>query len=1088
MSARGRRRRWPSGLVVAAVAAGIGVAARTDGPSPPLEKVLSGLTFRAIGPATTSGRIDDVAVLETNPAVFYVAAATGGLWKTTNNGTTWEVLFNDRDDVVSIGDVAIPPDDPDLVWVGTGENNNRQSSSWGTGVYKSTDGGHTWKAMGLADARHVGRIVIDPVDHDTVYVAATGHLFGPNQQRGVMKTSDGGSTWSTALFIDGDTGATDLVMDPSNNKVLYAATYQRRRSAWGFNGGGPGSGLYKSEDAGRTWSKLTNGIPTGDLGRIGIDIYRRDPRIVYASIEHEKEGGVYRSDNGGASWTKMSGVNPRPMYFSQIRVDPNDDRRVYLGGVSLHISDDGGRTFAIDKSAVQVGIWYPHSNPLNSSLHTDEHALWVDPANSNHLIIGNDGGVSLSWDRGKTWDLLDNMDLGQFYHVGYDMDAPYHVYGGLQDNLAMGGPSAVRSYLGIGNLDWFFIAGGDGFVSVADPKDSRIIYSEAQNGNMARVDRLTNERTSIRPEAAKGERPLRWNWNAPMIISPHDAATLFMAANRVFKSADRGESWTAISPDLTAGIDRETLSLMGVAARDFKIAKNDGVTNYGTLVAFAESPKKAGLYYAGADDGTVQVSNDEGKTWTNVTGRFPGLPARTYVSRLAPSAFDEGTVYASFDGHWSDDYTPFIYASTDAGNRWTSIAHNLPQGQVVKCVAEDLKNRNVLYAGTEFGLYVSLDRGGSWTRLRNNLPTVPVDEITLHPRDNDMILATHGRSIWILDDLAPIQQASDALKTDAYLFDIRPTTSFNPAHDRWWMGGDRKFWGRNPAYGASISYYLREPAKETTLTVEDAKGAMVRVLSAAELEGSSHAGINRVHWNLRHQPLTPPRGPSAPPPAQISAGSRQVRAHMFQEIERDPANPYAGPAVLPGEYRVALSVNGREVAARSVNVLPDPLIAISDADRHAWHDAALEVHELQRHSYEAAAAVGAASDQLETAAETVRRSGNLPAPVRAAVDDLAGRLTALRRQLGSSTPGDIVGRTLPSRLASLKAQLYEATGRPTRTQARTLAELRGELAAAIDAVNNVITRGLPDLQKALASQGSTLTPLSPVRPLVTRGE
>jgi hypothetical protein len=666
------------------------------------------------------------------------------------------------------------------------------------------------------------------------------------------------------------------------------------------------------------------------------------------------------------------------------------------------------------------------------------------------------------------------------------MDAPYHVYGGLQDNLAMGGPSAVRSYLGIGNLDWFFIAGGDGFVSIADPHDSRIIYSESQNGNMARVDRLTNERTSIRPEAAKGEPPLRWNWNAPMIISPHNPATLFMAANRIFKSADRGESWTAISPDLTAGIDRETLSLMGVVAKDFKIAKHDGVTSYGTLVAFAESPKKAGLYYAGADDGTVQVSNDDGKTWTNVAGRFPGLPAHTYVSRLAASAFDEATVYASFDGHWSDDYTPFIYASTDYGNRWTSIAHNLPQGQVVKCIAEDLKNRNVLYVGTEFGLYVSLDRGGRWTRLRSNLPTVPIDEITLHPRDNDMILATHGRSIWILDDLGPIQQASDALKTDVYLFDIRQTIAFNPAHDRWWMGGDRKFWGRNPAYGASISYYLREPAKETTVTVKDATGAIVRELSAAELNGASHAGINRVQWNLRHQPLTPPLGQPAPLPAQTSSGGRQVRAHMFHEIERDPANPYAAPPVLPGEYRVTLSVNGREVATRSVKVLGDPLIAISDADRNAGHEAALEVHELQRHSYEAAEAVRVLSEQFKLAEETVRRAENAPTPVRAAVDDLGRRLTALRRQLGSLTPGDVVSRTLPSRLASLKAQLYEATGRPTQTQTRTLAELRGDLVAAIDAVNSVITRALPDLQKALTSQGMTPTPLRPVRPVARR--
>ncbi|HTK28867.1 MAG TPA: hypothetical protein VL309_04920 [Vicinamibacterales bacterium] len=1012
--------------------------------------LFAGLRFRNIGPAAMAGRIDDFAVLESNPAVFYVAAATGGLWKTTNNGTTWEVLFNDQDDVVSIGDVAIAPNDANVVWVGTGENNNRQSSSWGTGVYKSTDGGHTWKMSGLADTRHVGRIVVDPVDHDVVYVAALGHLFGPNRERGVYKTTDGGTTWTNVLFVDEDTGATDLAMDPQDNKVLYAATYQRRRSSWGFDGGGPGSAIYKSTDAGRTWSKLTNGLPAGPLGRIGLDIFRANPDIVYARVEHRTESGIYRTDDAGNTWRKVSSVNPRPMYFSQIRVDPADANRLYVLGTWLEISDDGGRTF--------------HEV---TQLHPDHHALWIDPRNPRHVMTGHDGGVGISYDRGEHWDWLDNMDLGQFYHVGYDMDTPYGVYGGLQDNDAFGGPSATRRRHGIGNDEWYNVASGDGFEAFADPRNSRIVYAESQGGNVNRVDRPTAERKAIKPQAAPGEPPLRWNWDTPMMLSPHSPDALLMGANRLFRSTDAGHSWTAISPDLTAHIDRETLSLMGVSAKDITLAKNDGVSAYGTITTFSESPKKAGLFYAGADDGTVSMSRDDGRTWTNVSGRVPGVPKNTYVSRVAASAFEEGTAYLTFDGHREDDYTPYVFTTSDYGQTWRSIASDLPKGQVVRCITEDPKNGSVLYLGTEFGLFVSLDRGAHWTRIRSGLPTVPVAEITIHPRDNDMLVATHGRSIWILDDLAPVQHAAEALARDAELFPIRPAMSFwdEPEDRSRWMG-DRPFWGHNPPRGAPISYYLKQDAKDVRLKIADASGTAVAEVSGIETEHGRAAGINRVYWDLRHEALPLPKIPG-----------QEVRGPTTYF-----ADPLQGPYVLPGEYKVTLVVDGRDAGTSSIQVSNDRAIQLSDADRKAWHDTALALHQLEGAADRAAETVVVIGDQLAALQRIASRTPAALDAVKSELDTTRKTLADLRARLGVPSPdgggrggsggGGGANRNVRGRITNVKTQIMASTSAPTAFQTDEARLVRGDLAKAIDDVNKVISTDMPALMKTLASGGA----------------
>ncbi|MGE3614566.1 MAG: WD40/YVTN/BNR-like repeat-containing protein, partial [Gemmatimonadales bacterium] len=581
------------------------------------------LVFRNIGPSGPSGRIDDLAVLERDPNVFYIATATGGLWKTENGGITLAPVF-DSAAMVSIGDVAIPPDDPNLVWVGTGENNNRQSSSWGDGVYKSTDGGKSWKNMGLRDTKQIARIVIDPVDHDVVYVAALGDLWKAGGERGVYKTTDGGLTWSRVLDPGLDAGGTELVMDPANNKTLYAATYQRRRASFGMNGGGPNSGIWKTTDGGKTWTRLTNGLPEGSMGRIGLDIYRSNPNIVYARVEHDKAGGIYRSDDAGSSWRKMGTHNGRPMYFGIIRVDPNNDMRIYMPETPLSVSDDGGKTFRSD-GAVRI--------------HVDHHAMWINPANSNHLMIGNDGGVSISRDKGRNWQWLPNLPVAQFYHVGYDMQTPYNVCGGLQDNQSWCGPSRVRNSEGIGDADWWTIPGGDGFANLIDPTNARLIYTSSQEGYFARLDKVTGEQKSIRPEPTGDEKPYRWNWDTPFLISSHDPSVVYIGANRLFRSTDRGLSWTAISPDLTTGVDRDTLELMGQKLKDVKIAKNDGVENYATLFTVAESRMSAGLLYTGSDDGQVQVTRDGGRTWTNVTGKVPGAPKWAYVSRVEASRF-----------------------------------------------------------------------------------------------------------------------------------------------------------------------------------------------------------------------------------------------------------------------------------------------------------------------------------------------------------------------------------------------------------------------------------------------------------------
>jgi len=963
-----------------------------DAPAPrPINEsddpILKRFVWRSIGPAVMGGRVDDIAVDESNPSVIYVGYATGGIWKTVNNGTTWTPIF-DEYPVASIGDIELAPSNPNIIYVGTGEPNNRQSSSFGAGVYKSTDGGRKFEYMGLKETQSIGRMVVHPKDPNTVYVAAVGHLFGPNPDRGVYKTTDGGKTWTNTKFIDNDTGFIDIVMHPTDPNTLLAASYQRRRQPWGFNGGGPGSGIWRTSDAGRTWTRITDsGLPTNPIiGRIGLNISRSKPTVVYAQLEVGPSGGtgagvnedgtlvppggrggrggggaagggrggapappdptrsgVWRSDDGGKSWKFLSNNNNRPMYYSKIRVDPSNPDIVYTTGASAYKSLDGGKTF----------------NVMGGQSHSDHHALWINPRNGQHLIIGNDGGVDISYDQGETWEEISLSALGQFYAVSVDMRKPYYVCGGLQDNGSWCGPSAVRSGAGIMNSDWYRTGGGDGFYTANDPRDWTVIYTESQDGNTNRYDLKTGQSRSIRPtppftppptppaqpeaqgrgapaagapgaaqppagggRGGRGAGPgnvvpppppgtnFRFFWSTPFMLSHHDPSTVYLGGDRLFKSTTRGDTWTA-SPDLTKNIGRNDRPIMGVAGTAPMASKHDGAASYSNIVTIGESPVVPGIIWVGTNDGNVQVSRDGGATWKNVVDNVKGVPAETHVSRVEPSHFDAGTCYVSFDGHRTDDHKPYVFVTRDFGQTWTSVAANLPEGNV-NVIKEDPKNRNLLYLGTEYAFYISLTGGRDWKRFMTGLPSVRVDDVLVHPRDNDLVLGTHGRSIWIIDDLTPLQQMTDAVtSTDVHLFDVRPATAWlNDITKANGLSADKHFRGQNPQGGTAISYYLKSaPSGDVKITISDATGRVVR-----EMDGTKDAGLNRVQWNL---------GPT-PPLGGRGFGGGRGGGRGGRGGRGVPFTAQANAYVDPGTYVVELAVGGKELLT-TVQVQADDL-------------------------------------------------------------------------------------------------------------------------------------------------------------------
>ncbi len=1085
------------------------------------------LHFRPIGPASMSGRISDLAVYEANPSIFYVGTAHGGVWKTTNAGTTFEAQFQDQG-LISIGDVTVSQNNPDLVWVGTGESNNRQSTSWGDGVYKSIDGGTSWTNMGLATSRAVNRIVIDPRNNDVVLVAATGSLFGPGGERGIFKTNDGGKSWKQTLKVDEDTGANDLVMDAIDNKVLYASTYQRRRTACCMNGGGPGSGIWKSTNAGDSWTRLTNGLPNEPLGRIGLDVNRRRPNVLYATVEgqstlpaargtagaaatpDEPQGGgrgattavgvdatptgLYRSDDAGATWRKVNNENARPMYFSQVRIDPNDTETVFYAGVKLHKTVDGGKTVTLNAT---------------QTIHDDVHAIWIDPANSNHMIIGNDGGVAITWDAARTWNFVHNIPVGLFYHVSYDMATPYNICGGMQDNYSWCGPSAVRGAVGIAGFNWATMQGGDGFVALQDPTDYRIAYSESQDGNMVRIDRVTGETISIRPQANTGDDALRWNWDTPLVMSPHDPKIIYAAANKVFRSANRGLNWETQGSDLTGNAKRDDIVTMGVKGSDIRIAKDDGIQAWPTIISFAESPKRAGVAYAGTDDGHLQVSRDGGRSWRDVADRIPGLPRGIWVSEVVPSRFDEATAYATFDGHRQNDFETYIYVTHDFGQTWQPASGNL-KGEVVKTLTEDLKNRDVLYVGAETGLFISIDRAKSWSRVKANLPTVRIDEITLHPRDNAMILATHGRAIWIIDHLEPIQEYAKAQATaaDAALFTPPPYATFRrPARDRnYEFWGDQTFFGENPPGAAIISWLNKKPVGDVKLAITDPAGREVREISGTPLASSNRAGIQTACWDLRVQPN------SAPPPAEGrggrgSEGSRGAQGARGSEgaqgsagAEPPATSPFGagcpvvstgggggfggganlnGPHVLGGVYTISLIVDGKTIESKPLRVNEDPEVLLTAVERKRMYDQAMEIHALQPRLVEATTAHAALTRQLTDVTTAIGGRSDVPGDVKASVDALAKEVAALATKLAVPAGGRGGGggrgqnESLTAKLGQAKNGLTAGMS-PADPTVRAYTEVKAQTPRTIADLNAAIAKA-STLSATLQKYSLTLT-------------
>ncbi|MGE5277459.1 MAG: VPS10 domain-containing protein, partial [Acidobacteriota bacterium] len=691
-------------------------AAKSEKPPLLSPNTWKGLALRSIGPALTSGRVTDMAVLPRDPSTYYVAAASGGVWKTANAGVTWTPVF-DGEGSYSIGCVAVDPYNPSVVWVGTGEFNGQRSVSYGDGVYKSEDGGKSWQNVGLKSSEHVARILIDPLDTNIVYAAAQGPLWSAGGDRGLYKTTDGGKTWKAVLTISENTGVSDVVMDPRDPNFLLASAHQRRRHVWTVINGGPESALYRSTDAGATWKKIESGLPKEEMGKIGLAIAPSDPDIVYAIVEAaNKAGGLFRSTDRGVTWEKRSDHSTSGQYYGRIFVDPKNPDRVYSVDVFLQVSDDGGKTFR---------------NLGESSKHVDNHVLWIDPADTRHYRVGCDGGVYESFDRGATWEFKANLPVTQFYRVVVDEASPiYNVYGGTQDNNTLGGPSRTLNVHGITNADWWVTVTGDGFQPRVDPRDPDIIYSEAQYGEIVRVNRKTGDALYIKPQAGKGEDPLRWNWDSPLLISPHSHTRLYFAAQRIFRSDDRGESWKPVSPDLTRRIDRNQLPVMGRIWPADAVAKNSSTSFYGNIVALAESPKQEGLLYAGTDDGLVQVTEDGGATWRR-TERFPGVPDRAYVARLEPSAHDASTVYAAFDNHKMGDFKPYLLESADRGRSWVSIAGDLPDRGTVYCVVEDPGDKSLLFAGTEFGLFFTRDGGRHWVPLKGGLPTIAVRDLAI---------------------------------------------------------------------------------------------------------------------------------------------------------------------------------------------------------------------------------------------------------------------------------------------------------------------------------------------------------------------
>lgn len=974
-----RTRPTVAGVFATLLLAAGSARSQTNGPqlAPPL---FAGLIWRNLGPALYGGRIIDIDVarIPGRADQIYVLPENGGVYKSSDNGVSWTQVFGNENTMMSMGDIAVAPSSPNTVWLGTGSGLN-PSYYWGEGVYKSTDGGQTWTNMGLRETRHIGRIVVHPTNPNIVFVAAAGRLWGPSTERGLFRTTDGGATWTKVLGGDPLTGASDVVVNPHDPRVVYATLYQRLRNGFGGNGVGPGSGIYKSTDGGGTWTKLTHGLPTEDLGRIGLTISPVDPNLVYADVEvggavysapagaegdcppasvssnavrgqfETGNGGIYRTTDGGATWEHVFSRSDQPVSsFVQIRADPKDRNRVYREGTGFYVSDDMGHTF----------------RSINTNLHGDYRSLWVDPDDNQHLIIGNDGGLALSWSRGATWDYRNTLPIGEYWELSVDHRDPYYVCGGLQDNGIWCVPSAVRDRNGISRRDAFSVGGGDGMFFQIDPRDTNYAFIEVNSAStdnsIQRLDLATLQRQSARPgmmrpvsclDAQHGvtlgrafakDPSYRWAWNTPIVFSTVTPGVVYAGANVLFRSTDRGGSWKVISPDLTSRIDRDTVRIMGKPVGKVNYSPGGGPAAnpllsplFGAITWIGESPLDGHVLYTGTDDGQVQVTRDGGATWTNVTSNIPELPPHTFVTSVQPSRFAAGRVYATFDGHFNNDERAYVYVSDDFGKHWRAITNGLPSTAVTR-IAEHPRSANLLVVGHSRGVHFSNDGGATWHSLSTNMPTVPVRSVVFQERDNSLVVGTYGRGVWVLDDVGPLETLTpDAIKSLALLASVTRGRQWH----RFSLGptyGAGEFYAPNPEFDPVISYYVRDAATgPAAIVISDAKGQRVRTLS-----GPAAAGLDRVTWDMRYTSATEGK----------AAGGRRGRGGRGGGRGGTDASPDAGPLVLPGTYAFAVTVPGVDHPLRGeIHVEGDPMDhTFTSTQRLARQDALMRLYRLQK--------------------------------------------------------------------------------------------------------------------------------------------
>lgn len=1037
--------------------------------------IYSNIKFRSIGPAIASGRVIDLAINPNNFDEFYVAVASGGVWKTTNHGTTFTPIF-DNENSYSIGCITIDPKNTNVIWVGSGENNSQRSVSYGDGVYKSEDGGKSWKNVGLKNSEHIGKIIIDPNNSDVVWVASQGPLWKEGGDRGLYKTTDGGKTWDKSLDISENTGISDIVMDPRDSKVLYASAYQRRRHVWTLINGGPEGAIYKTVDGGKTWDKLSKGLPSGDIGRIGLAISNVEPDYLYAIIEaSENNGGFFKSTDRGASWSKQSDhVSSSPQYYQEIVTHPTNKDIVYSLSTYTQITYDGGKNFS--------------TLPLGEK-HVDDHAIWINPENPDNILIGCDGGLYETFDAASNWRFFENLPVTQFYRVTVDNDYPfYNVYGGTQDNNTLGGPSRTLSDNGIKNEDWIFTVGGDGFKTVIDPKDPNIVYSQPQYGFLVRYDKKSGEFTGIQPQPEKDE-ILKWNWNSPVIISPHDNRTLYFAANKIFKSTNRGDSWTKISEDLTRKIDRNTLKVMGKVWPPESVAKNQSTSVYGNIVSLDESPLEKGLLYVGTDDGLIQVSKDDGKSWNRISS-FTSIPETTYVSDITASLHNENVVYSTFDNRKNGDFKPYIIMSKDMGNSWNSITGNLPENLPVHSIVQDHLDKDLLFIGTEFGVYFTKDNGKNWVKFSNGLPTISIREIDIQRRENDLALASFGRGFYILDNYSPIREASkEILEKDAHIFNIKDALMYIEDRSKGRNSlGKTYYRADNPEFGVTVTYYIKDNFESlkskrlkeekdnkgnytyptfTQLEKEDIEKSPYLLFTFKDMNGnivrriknSISKGINRFTWDMRYADTAP-----------LTNNSRSEK--------------YSGIPILPGDYTVELQkVHNGEITEL---VSPVKFTAKTLDNRSLPATNPNELVEMQKEAFEIRRVlIGAdkyleeASNQLNLLSNTIINYSDSDLNNLKEINTLEDKIYEIKKTLNGNSSlqkratAYVAG--LNERLGNLLYSFWYSSSAPTNTQLETIKLIKEEFRK-VESEMLVIDNSIQKITNELQSKNSPWLP------------